>query len=79
VITEPPFLAIEIVSPEDRLSRMEERIDDYIRFGIRFIWVIDPGTGKGHIYTDQRRIPVEDGIFRAEDPRVELDFARLGE
>jgi Uma2 family endonuclease len=75
VITEPPFLAIEIISPEDRLSRMEERIDDYIKFGIRFIWVIDPKTGKGYIYTDQHRIPVEDGIFWTEDPRVELNFA----
>ena len=79
VITEPPFLAIEIISPEDRLSRMEERIDAYIRFGIRFIWVIDPKTGKGHIYTGQHRIPVEDGIFWTEDPRVDLDFARLSE
>jgi Uma2 family endonuclease len=79
IITEPPFLAIEIISPEDRLSRMEERIDDYIRFGIRFIWVIDPKTGKGHIYTDQRRIPVDNGIFWTEDPRVELNFASLGE
>jgi Uma2 family endonuclease len=79
VITEPPFLAIEIISPEDRLSRMEERIDDYIRFGIRFIWVIDPKTGTGHIYNDQRRISVEDGIFWTEDPPVEFDFAQLSE
>jgi Uma2 family endonuclease len=78
VITVPPFLAIEIVSPDDRLNRMEERIDDYIKFGIRFIWVIDPQTGKGYVYTDQRRIPVEDGIFWTEDPRVELNFAELG-
>jgi Uma2 family endonuclease len=79
VIAEPPFLAIEIISPEDRLSRMEERIDDYIRFGIRFIWVVDPGTGRGYVYTGQRRIPVEGGIFWTEDPRVELDFAKLSE
>jgi len=46
----------------------------------RFIWVIDPRTGKGYIYTtDQRRIPVEDGIFRTEDPRVELNLAELSE
>ena len=62
----------------DRLSRMEQRIDDYIKFGIRFIWVIDPETGKGYVYTGQRRIPVEDGIFWTEDPRVEVNFAELG-
>lgn len=77
VITSAPFLVIEVLSPEDRASRMEEKIDDYIRFGVRFIWVIDPKTGNGHIYTAQRRIAVEDGIFRTEDPSVELNFHKL--
>ncbi len=77
VITEPPFLAIEIVSPEDRLSRMEERIDDYIRFGIPYVWVIDPKSGRGYVYTGDRRIAVADGIYWTEDPRVEMDFASL--
>ena len=65
VITQPAPLVIEILSPEDRASRMEAKIDDYLRFGIGCIWVIDPQTGNGHIYTAERRIAVEDGIFRA--------------
>lgn len=77
VVTEPPFLVIEVLSPDDRMKRMEEKIDDYIRFGIRFIWVIDPKTGKGHVYNADRRIPVEDGIFWTEDPRIELSFHDL--
>jgi Uma2 family endonuclease len=77
VITEPPFLVIEILSPEDRASRTEEKIDDYIRAGVRFVWVIDPETGKGHIYTQDRRIAVEDGVLRTEDPRIEVHFAEL--
>ena len=30
--------------PEDRLSRMQNRIDDYLAFGIENVWVIDPET-----------------------------------
>jgi Uma2 family endonuclease len=77
VITQPPFLVIEVLSPEDRASRMEEKIGDYIRFGVRCIWVIDPKIGKGHIYSAGRRIAVEDGMFRTEDPTVELNFDAL--
>jgi Uma2 family endonuclease len=30
ILTKPPFLCIEILSPEDRMSRIEERINDYL-------------------------------------------------
>lgn len=42
IITHPPLLCVEILSPEDRLSRMEERIAEYFRMGVRAVWVIDP-------------------------------------
>ena len=42
VLTRPPLLVIEILSPEDRESRFQDRIDDYIEFGIEHIWIIDP-------------------------------------
>jgi len=79
IITEPPFLVIEVLSPEDRASRTEKRIDDYLRFGIHFIWMIDPKSGNGHIYSADRRIPVEDGVFCTDGPRIELKFADLFE
>jgi len=41
ILTHPPLLVIEILSPEDRLSRMTERTDEYLEFGIENIWIID--------------------------------------
>jgi Uma2 family endonuclease len=46
IITHPPLILIEILSPEDRLSRFQDRIDDYLAFGVENIWVIDPETRK---------------------------------
>ena len=37
IIEVPPFLVVEVLSPEDRASRVEERIDDYLRFGVAWI------------------------------------------
>jgi len=30
ILTKPPLICIEILSRDDRMSRLEERIDDYL-------------------------------------------------
>lgn len=42
IITHPPLLCVEILSPEDRIGRMEARIQEYLDFGTRAVWLIDP-------------------------------------
>ena len=34
ILTTPPHVIIEVLSPEDRISRMRRRIDDYLNFGV---------------------------------------------
>jgi Uma2 family endonuclease len=66
--TKPPFLCVEILSPEDRVSRMQDRIDDYFRFGVRFVWLIDPRARRAWIYTQDQIREVRDGLLRTADP-----------
>jgi Uma2 family endonuclease len=47
IVRQPPLVVIEILSPEDRVVRYEERIADFKKMGVRHIWVIDPETKKG--------------------------------
>lgn len=44
IIAHPQLIAIEILSPEDRWSRLQEKIDDYLAFGVENIWILDPET-----------------------------------
>lgn len=44
IVRKPPFICIEVLSPEDRIQRMQERINDYQRMGVEHIWLIDPMT-----------------------------------
>jgi Uma2 family endonuclease len=46
VVRTPPVLCIEILSREDRMSEMQERVDDYLRMGVRAVWVLDPWRRK---------------------------------
>jgi Uma2 family endonuclease len=41
-IRTPPYIVVEILSPEDRIGALTQKIDDYLDFGIPNIWVVDP-------------------------------------
>ncbi len=71
ILREPPFLCIEILSPEDRVSRMELKIDDYLAFGARYIWVIDPRRKKGTCYTSEGKRE-SSVVLTTSEPRITL-------
>jgi Uma2 family endonuclease len=60
VITTPPLAVIEILSPEDRIVRYNERLADYRRMGIQNIWVIDPANRVGYDCSTPAWLPVEE-------------------
>jgi Uma2 family endonuclease len=70
----PPVIAVEILSPEDRLSTMQKRIDDYLNFGIPNVWVIDPQERRAFIYTREGSVESTDLILRARDCEIVLDL-----
>jgi Uma2 family endonuclease len=65
VPTHPPLLAVEVLSPEDTLRKLENRVNDYLDFGIEHIWIIDPQGPKSWIAT---RGQLTDGCPRLEIP-----------
>jgi Uma2 family endonuclease len=42
VLDQPPLIAIEILSPRDTLSGLQEKIDEYLEFETEHIWIFDP-------------------------------------
>jgi len=38
----PPLICVEVLSPEDRLSRAKLVLADYLAMGVKHIWLIDP-------------------------------------
>ena len=38
----PPDLAVEVLSPSERASDIEEKLHDYITAGTRLVWIADP-------------------------------------
>ncbi len=49
VLTDPPLLVIEILSPDDSYSDTQERAQDYRTMGVETVWIIDPKTRSGRM------------------------------
>jgi Uma2 family endonuclease len=76
VFTSPPFLCVEILSPEDRMSEMQERIEDYLEFGVAQVWVIDPRRRTVSV-CDRTGIHRVEGAARTADGRIEVSLEEL--
>jgi Uma2 family endonuclease len=77
VITEPPLLCIEILSPEDRATRLQARINDYLNMGVPCVWLIDPATRRAWIHTLEDAREARDGVLTAG--QIRLPLSELGE
>ena len=76
ILREPPLLCIEVLSPEDRASRIELRIDDYLKFGVPHVWLIDPRRKSAWSYTREKRHEAGP-VLTTSEPRIELPIAEL--
>ncbi len=50
--TSPAYIVIEIVSPDDRYGRLTHRLEDYRRWGVPHVWLVDPQLKRLYEYTD---------------------------
>jgi len=72
VFTGPPYLCIEILSPEDAAIDVREKIREYLTFGVAWVWVIDPATLSGEIHSASSIRSVDDGLFTAGKISIDL-------
>lgn len=77
ILTHPPLIAIEILSPEDRLSRFRVKVEDYVAFGIENIWIIDPATRSAMTADRFGLHPVEAGELVVAGSPIRVDLAEL--
>jgi Uma2 family endonuclease len=41
-VTIPPDLAVEVVSPNDEVDQLDEKVKEYLRAGVKLVWVVRP-------------------------------------
>jgi len=76
VFITPPFLVIEILSPEDRWSRFTRKLEDYAAMGCPNVWIIDPVRSKAYRYEREAVSEVHDAL-RTADSRIAIGPSQL--
>lgn len=77
IITRPPLVCIEVLSPEDRVGRMLGKVTDYLSFGVPYVWVLDPQSKQAFAYTNRGMHEVKDGILRTGNPSIEVPLSEI--
>jgi Uma2 family endonuclease len=79
IFTKPPFLCVEILSPEDRMSRVWDRIHDFFEMGVPNVWIIDPENRIAHIASPTGDLHRVTDALRTTDPVLEVPLSEIFE
>jgi Uma2 family endonuclease len=84
IVHAPPLLCVEILSSKDRMAKVQQRIDDYARMGVRSMWVVDPWRGTAFfagtdavLYETKERLTVEGTDISIAVPTIFAELERL--
>jgi Uma2 family endonuclease len=78
IVTTPPFICIEILSKDDTMEYMQEKIDDYLNFGVPYVWIINPRSRKAYVVTKAGMVEAPERL-ETQDPVISLPLAELFE
>ena len=72
IFTEPPYLCIEILLPDDIAVDVRTKVEEYLAFGVAYVWLIDPSARRGEIHSAEGIERVSNGVFRAGQFAVDI-------
>lgn len=78
ITSDPPLLCVEVLSPDDRWSRVNASLSDYQSMAVPCVWVVDPYRRAAWIF-DQEEPPVQiasDGFLRPNPWASKYSLAR---
>jgi Uma2 family endonuclease len=76
-LTTPPFIAIEILSPDDRMPRVLQRLDDFLAMGVPNVWLLDPIERVAYTYSPSGLKIVHTPQLSVPDSPIHLDLPTL--
>ena len=75
IVTHPPLLCLEVLSPGDSVARTRRRAQDFFDMGVPEVWIFDPQKRIVYICTTGSTTEQTEGILRLAGTAIELSIA----
>jgi len=76
VLTRPPLIVLEIMSPEDTVRRASVKAIEYLDFGVEYVWIVDPSARVAYSGTLTGLELVPSGVLSVPETPI---LVRIGE
>lgn len=77
IIRNAPLLCIEVLSPEDRVTRLQRRCKDYLDMGVPEVWLFDPGTRIAYVMRGETMTEYREGSLKLESLGLDVKLADI--
>jgi Uma2 family endonuclease len=77
IVTKPPMICIEVISPDDTWKRLRTLFSDYWSMGVRHIWAFEPEERLAHYFDADGLRPVRDAQLAVAGTAIRLNVADL--
>jgi Uma2 family endonuclease len=76
--SKPPYICIEVLSPDDGLAYMVEKLSDYVKMGVPNVWIVDP-YNKWAARFDREGLHFAADVLATQNPYMTVPIAALFE
>jgi Uma2 family endonuclease len=77
IIRTPPVLCIEVLSREDRMTEIMERVNDYLALGVPTVWIVDPWSQRAYSVDPTGTLRPESETLRVPNTAIQVPVPEL--
>ena len=77
IVRTAPIVCIEILSRDDRMPAIREKVRDYVAMGVKHVWVIDPLERRGLNFTAKATDEPQDRVLYVADSEIRLPLDEI--
>ena len=57
------------------MSGIQEKIGDYLNFGVKYVWVVDPRLQRGWTVTKEGTVVAPDDVLTTTNPEITVPLS----
>ena len=77
IVCTPPLLCIEVLSPEDTVTRTRAKVRDFLDMGVAAVWIVDPAARTATVCGGATMVEQSAGELKVPETPVTVALADI--